>query len=350
MALVSVAGLAFFFIIPENSPSTVHPLPSPEPSFPNRSLGSAAPPICENFYELICRHQRGVTRDPTGTVKPDLEGELEVLRIYQGIIREHPNWSSQEVDEALVRAVYTPKRLRRVQAVFNWVQQALVKLIQRESAFASANKKLLIQNLKQVRLELPPPAKVYEDEPDLFTKNDVYYERLSSGGVRLRIGGAFLFTSKSWFNLVFTVAHELGHAIDPCEIRDTGGSIPAYLQLESCFVQQHWMAKVKPGSECSANDQLSETFADWIAVQVTAEALKYYATEFSRAQIVGAAVNSVRDLCEQEQSLDESDNRQHPASIARIDKIFGRSPQIRKVLGCEPASKQDLINVDYCEL
>jgi len=147
-----------------------------------------------------------VTRDPTGTVKPDLEGELEVLRIYQGIIREHPNWSSQEVDEALVRAVYTPKRLRRVQAVFNWVQQALVKLIQRESAFASANKKLLIQNLKQVRLELPPPAKVYEDEPDLFTKNDVYYERLSSGGVRLRVGGAFLFTSKSWFNLVFTVA------------------------------------------------------------------------------------------------------------------------------------------------
>ena len=352
-ALVALAGVSSYFIIPEHlsffRKETVRTPSSLEQNeLAKTVLNPRAPVICENFYERICRLQRGTTRDPTGLVKPDLEGELEALRIYQELIRQHPDWSSQEVDAALVQAIYTPKRRERVIAAFKWAQFSVIKLIKRESAFASANKKLLIEKLRQVRVELPPPAALYADEPDLFTKNDVIYERLASGGVRLRVGGAFLFTSKSWFNMVFTFAHELAHSIDPCEIRDTGGNIPVFKKLENCFLKQKWIDNLSERTACSQNDQLSEVFADWLAVKVSAEALKEYATEYSRPQIIAAAVNSVRDLCEQEQSLDEVDNRQHPAALVRIESIFGGSPEIRKVLGCEPVPVQDSLKGLYC--
>lgn len=305
----------------------------------------AQPEYCHSLYRLVCQ-KSGITRDPTGMVRPDVDGELMVLRMYEDIIRDHPNWTSEQVDEELATEVYTPKTRARVEAVFHWVQVTLCKIIDREpdSVFTPAQKRLLKNRIRHVKLELPPPATVYADEPDLLTKNDVFYERLRDGSTRLRVGGAYFFTARSYFNMVFTMGHELSHSIDPCELKAAGiGWIPAYEHVGACFLRIGTVARRKTRVECGADDQLSETFADWMGVQATAVALQSFATEFHGSQVVNAVINAVRDLCEPDAAVgDELDLEYHPGPEVRIDRILGRNPQIREVLGCSPLPENEV--------
>ena len=305
--------------------------------------------LCNSFYGTICK-KSGESRDPTGIVRPDIEGEIEALRIYEEIIRQHRDWTSDQVDEELVKVIYTPERRGRIESAFRWVRQTLERVIDRErrTVFTAQEKTMLKQRIRGTRLELPPPAALYADEPDIFTKNEVFYERTMDGQTRMRVGGAYLFTSKSWFNVIFTLAHEFGHAIDPCELRSAGLSFPAYDRLTACFLQFGWVPLHKDRStECGENDQLSEIFADWLAVRVTAAALKTFATEFHATQLVGAAVNAVRDLCEQDDPQLEVDLTNHPAPQFRIESIFGRNPKVREILGCGPAPGSEYCSFEF---
>ena len=285
-----------------------------------------------------------------------MDGEIQVLRLYEEIIRQHPQFTSDQVDEELVKQVYTPKRQARLEGAFRWAQNRITRFIERQSTqvFSTEQKKVLKDRVNRILFQLPPPASVYADEPDLFTKTDIYYERVLDGTLRLRVGGAYLYTVKSWFNMVFTFAHEIAHAIDPCEMKSIQTNFTAYDRLTSCFIQNQIMPARKPGQECGESDQLSETFADWMAAQVVGEALTKFATEFDRTQLLHSVINSVRDLCEQDESLRESDNTVHPSPEIRIEKIFGQSPVVRKVLGCDPAvpepSAQKTDHGSYCNL
>lgn len=294
---------------------------------------SDAKPVCDRLYELVCT-KHGATRDPSGSVQPGAYGEIEALHIYEDIIGTHADWSLDQVDEELARQIYTPKRVNRIQFAHRTVLHAIDTILDHESksSFTAHEKKILKKRLHATELQLPPPASNYQDEPDLFTKNDVFYERTSDGKMRMRVGGAYLLSAKSWFNLIFTIAHELGHSIDPCEVRAEGLAFPAYDRLSACFVHHNLVAMRKDRTECGNNDQLSETFADWLAVQVTAEVLKNFATEFKGQQILNAVVNSVRDLCDDE--FEEADMEFHPSPQVRIDRIFGKNPAIRELLGC----------------
>jgi len=304
-------------------------------------------PICHDFYNYICKHHelsKGDGRDPTGIVHPDVEGERIADGFLKDIIQKHPDWTSDQVDEELVKEVYTPERTARVQAAYRWVQNRIVHLIesQPEHVFTSREKREIVARVKKTELQLPPPASNYADEPDLFTRNDVFYERTPEGQMRMRIGGAYLFTAKSWFNIIFTMGHELGHSIDPCEIRQARLSYPAYDRLTACFLRTGLVQTSNTRSECGENDQLSETFADWIGTQVSAEALKTFSNEFHGAQLINATANSVRDLCEQDDQdnePEELDTSTHPSPKVRIEKIFGDQPGIRSVLGCAVPEK-----------
>lgn len=293
------------------------------------------PSICKTMYPVACQGWGQTRRDPTGVVRPDVEGERIVASMYEEIVNKHPDWRAEQVDDELSRTVFTPERRGRIEAAYHWVQYHIEHFIesQPEAVFTIREKKLLEQRIKNTMLDTPPPASVYADEPDLLTKNDVFYERTTDGKMRMRVGGAYLFTAKSWFNMVFTMAHELGHAIDPCETRIARLSFPAYDRLTACFLKTGLVAMTKNRYECSENDQLSETFADWIAAEVTSEALKSFATEFHGTQLVNATTNAVRDLCEEDDSGD-LDEVNHPSPRIRIDKIFGQQPAIRTILGC----------------
>ncbi len=303
------------------------------------SGGETAHRLCDQLYKTVCQ-KRGVTHDPTGVVRPDMDGEIRALRTYEEIIHLHPDWTSEQVDEQLVKEIFTPTRRARVESAYQWVKRTMEEFINRQphETFSAQEKKQLKARLRKTKLELPPPVSVYADEPDLFTKNDVFYERLANGDMRMRVGGAYLLSAKSWFNLVFTLAHEFAHSIDPCELRAADLSIPAYDRIYACFLQNGLIAARKTRQECGENDQLSETFADWMAVQVVAEALSHFSTEFHGNQLANAATNSVRDLCEQGESPSELNLDLHPSPEIRIDRIFGHNPRIREVLGCGPVT------------
>jgi hypothetical protein len=304
---------------------------------PTSPARDAALDACQNIYRMVC-HKTGEARDLTGNVRSDIEAEKLALGIYKAIIQKHHDWTVEQIDEELVNDIFNPRRRGRIESAFHWVRHALEGLIERQpnTVFTDREKRQLKTRLRKTILQLPPPATIYADEPDLLTKNEAYYERTIDGQMRLRVGGAYVFVAKSWYNLIFTLGHELAHSIDPCEIRTAHLSFPAYDRLVGCFLQNKLMKTSPNRVECGANDKLSETFADWAATQVISEALKDIAQEFLPGQeVINAARNSVRDLCEQEEAGDqELDLEFHPTPKMRIEKIFGRNPDIRQLIGC----------------
>ncbi len=295
---------------------------------------------CDDFYKLVC-HKKGEISDPTGSVRSDVEGERAVLQIYRDIIQKHRDWEMEKVDQTLVEQVYTKKQKSRIESAYHWVQHTLEKWIDRQSdrVLTPQEKHLLKSRIRKTKLQLPSPSSMYTDEPDLLTKNEAYYERTQDGELRLRIGGAYVYIAKSWFNIVGTLAHELAHAIDPCELKAAQLTIPAYQRLTACFFKTGWLALRKDRIECGANDQLSEIFSDWVAAEVLAEALKLYGTEFHGQQLINAARNSVRDLCDPEDESTELDLEFHPSSHIRIQKVFGEHPRVQGILGCSPKAE-----------
>lgn len=303
--------------------------------------------FCNLPYKTICS-QAGVVSDPTGEVKKDVTGEVKALRIFEEIVREHPDWKRDQIDEALAARIYTPKRLERIKNAEQWVKKTLIQILNKQPnyIFSDSDKKLLIDRLHRIELELPPPASLYADERELLTKNDVFFESSSGGKIKMRVGGAYILAVKSFFNMVFTIAHEFGHSLDPCELKKNNIQIPIYETIEQCFVQQGWV-QVRPDRVyCGKFDQTSEVFADWIAVQVTSIALKTLTVDYSQQAKSHALVNSVKDLCEQDEDEDELNLETHPHPKIRIKKIFFGNPKIREILSCRPSSFKS----QYCGL
>ena len=330
-----------------------HPVPMPI-AFPHVTTAqeldrSVRRDPCTDLHHYVCSIAQ--TEDPTGGVRTDAEGEVDVLRIYESIIRSNRSLTSEKVDEILVTKVYTPERTRQIRELFAQSKKHLLKFIDSQpfQALTRHDKSVLRERIENVTLELPPPASVYADEPDLFTRNDVYYERSIDGKVRIRIGGALFFTVKSKFNLAFTLAHELAHAIDPCELRSGAVDILSYRGLGECFGSPIDAI----ATECTARGNLSEIFADWVATHVVADILAESASSFTVAQTRAAIFNAVRDLCHSEETLDFDEksglSASHPTVAFRINRVFAQHPAIRKYLSCKATSGPTLPGVpSYC--
>lgn len=303
---------------------------------------------CVDLQSYVCTLVR--SEDPTGEVRRDSEGEVEALRIYENIIRTHRRMSPEKIDEILVRKIYTADRTNRIRDLFKHAKLKLLQFIESQpfQALTESEKNILRRRVESVKLELPPPASVYADEPDLFTRNDVYYERTADGFLRIRIGGALLFTVRSKFNLAFTLTHELAHSIDPCELRNDDVDIVSYRKLAECFGSPIETL----AAECTQKGKLSEIFADWVATHVVAELLAESSAHYTPTQLRSAVFSSVRDLCRDDDDDTEPDSglsSSHPSAAYRVNRIFAQHPTIRKFLGCKDVAGPALPGVpSYC--
>lgn len=291
--------------------------------------------LCQNFYQMVCDDSKVVT-DPTGSVHPDIKGEVEALRLYEMILHKHPNWSNEQIDVELVNRIYTPKRREMLEDIYRWIQARMIRFIEKQTVanFPSELKKDLVERIKSIKLEIPPPASLYANEPDLFTKNDVYYEGISKERRVIRVGGAYLLSAKSWFNRVFTLAHELSHAIDPCELSHQISQMRGYQRLLSCFHDNQLISKEQLEDNCRSNQFVGELFADWLATQIAIQAVELYSTKFKNDEkMANSIINSVKDLCHQESWL-AHDTKSHPPPKDRIEKIYGEHPSLQRLLGC----------------
>jgi len=301
--------------------------------------------LCSNFYQVVCKKTE-VLSDPTGTVQSDIKGEVEALRLYEMILHEHPSWSNEQVDEELVNRIYTPRRKKMLLESYEWVRKRIIRFIEKqpERAISPQVKKEISRRLSAIVLELPPPVGIYSNEPDLFTKNDVYYESLPGHKTVIRVGGAYLLSAKSWFNRVFTLAHEMSHSIDPCELEAANIKVPGYEKLLSCFQEQNPVTHEQLKNGCNKSNFTGEIFSDWIATHIAVQAIELYTSKFkNHEELVNSVINSVKDLCSQESWI-ETRSESHPDARIRIENIFGTNPRIQELLSCPTAKKKN----DYC--
>lgn len=348
--LAAIAALSVLFLTQSSEKSPID-VANSERSSEQKTISSQPPNtesprlICQNAHQFIC-NSKTLHRDPTGTVLNDTDAEKLVRDMREQIQTNHSELSSEQIDELWVQTIYTSNRVNRLKRAYRRSQRLLIQFIDRQpaSTFTDREKRHLKNRLLRVKLEVPPPAKIYADERDLLEKSEVYYQRRATGELRLRVGGAYLLATESWFNLVFTIGHELAHAIDPCELRSASPriAIPAYDRLSSCFVKEGLVDVSRERRECRKDDQLSETFADWMALQALIPVLDNYVKEFGGSQFVSAVANSVRDLCEEPPTRET-----HPSAKTRIELIFAHHPKIRELLGCAALTEK---SSPYCHM
>ena len=288
---------------------------------------------CSRLFQEFCRKSPDfgidVFTDPTGEVWLDSESETAVREAA----KHGPNWIS---------SVFSPSRRARISEVERWVKREMIAWVQSqpERLFRGRDKHELLWRIRATSLDFPDPVRGYPDDPELLLHSQAQYERLGSqarGVRRLRFGGAYVLGTTSRFNLAFTIAHELAHAIDPCELRSTGWAIPAFDRLAACFTSEGLVATPKSLVECRRNDQLSETFADWVAVKMASRALNKWGAEYPEPQRWASVGNSIRDLCEEDEDL-PGIVESHPDPRIRIERVLCTDTEILKYLGC-PASK-----------
>lgn len=337
------SGYGFESPTPTSTPSLPPVIPQTRTESDARVL-ELSRRYCRNAYEVTCESATSSTKDPTGKVDLQIAGEVRALRVLRKIMGNHPDWNSKQVEAELVKAVYTEKRLKRIEAAFKWVKEQLLAIIEKKGSevFSDAEKASIVERISRVELDMPPPASKYSDAADLFTKNSIYYERTPKNILRLRVGGAYLMNISSWFNLVFSLAHEFSHAIDPCEMAVNSVRPQSYEGLVACFVRSGWVEASR--SQCGGNEQVSEVFSDWMASEVLSSALINSEKDYTLEQRIQAAINSVRDLCEEPVGIDTFSEYNHPSPNVRIQKLFGRNPKIRKSVGCT-----SVFNEPFCD-
>lgn len=293
---------------------------------------------CMSPHQVTCQAP-WFTKDPTGTLGSDVDGEVRAFRILRSVIRSHPNWTSVEVEKELVRRIYNEKRVEKIKQAFDLSKRFIKEVLQTQplGTFSENELKMLVERLDLLILELPIPASLYKDSADLFTKNQIYYQRTGAGVTKIRVGGAFLINSSSLFNLVFSTAHEVAHAIDPCEMEHIHMVPKAYEQVMTCFQENAWVPPVK--LECGRNDRVSEVFADWIAAQATGLFMREAIVDYEPVQKIAAATNATRDLCAQGLVGEKSSYRLHQTPSTRIEEIFAGQPFVRSALGCPNLKK-----------
>lgn len=293
---------------------------------------------CANAYNTTCSAP-WPSIDPTGKVNPDVKGEIRALRLMRNLIRENPSWTSEQVQERLAEEIYTEDRRKGAEDAFKWVISSVQTFItdQEPGVFSPEEKARLLDRISQIHLELPPPASTYSDAADLITKNTAYYERTSKNLLRLRIGGAYLLNTTSWFNIVYTLSHEVAHSFDPCEAAHASILPKAYQELVSCFVSVGWVEKSR--ASCGPNEQISEVFADWVASQLLGHAISEFGKNYSATDRTNAAINAAHDLCD-EPTGDTLNLLTHQDPEVRIGSVVGKSPTVLQALGCPSTSYQ----------
>ncbi|MBL7715103.1 MAG: hypothetical protein JNL01_06505 [Bdellovibrionales bacterium] len=309
------------------------------------------PVDCRELFASVCE-TRGKIHDPTGSVDEDSFAELESHRRYEELAAAHPNESVSKITARFIEDSYTRTKKRRMKQALRWTKKTMEKLIRDEpdTSLSKLDRKRMVREIHRVELGWPDPDELTPDQKEILHRPLAHYIR-TRDSLQIILGGGYVRSTTSWFNLVFTLAHEIAHAIDPCEQKKKGwvaDTSLVYPRLNRCFavtgllVEQNIYGPQPKAStqECGRTDQRPEVFADWLAGRVTALALKEFSQEFDNRQLEASVKNAVRDLCtpgpEDPHDLAANAPDEHPSQRIRIELLFARNPMIREVLSCEP--------------
>lgn len=156
---------------------------------------------------------------------------------------------------------------------------------------------------------------------------------------------------------IWTIAHELAHSIDPCNIAkktEQGLQVMQYTKKSEGALGEHPFAAAlqclrhtqsvgaKPIKDstvpfCSNSDQITEAFADLLAGEVVANHLqaKQKQSSQSKEQIRIQMQSAVESICEDGDShTTENQPDEHPTAELRINRLFLANKALRDLSGC----------------
>ncbi len=194
-------------------------------------------------------------------------------------------------------------------------------------------------------------------------------------------GNGFLFKSSSEFMMVYFVAHEIAHSMDPCNIGASKDfpfeyDYQSVLKVEdlekqnpfsnviSCLrTEQSVGAKYRKYDDFLSfkksmedaglpvgnnpfciHDQITESFADWMAGEVLPEYVVRHFSALSQSQRLNGYANTTRLMCKAIAPQNGYDD--HPDTQARLERILMANPKSRELVGCGPP-RNDL---HYCSM
>jgi hypothetical protein len=288
--------------------------------------------FCEKSYDAICKGN--AVADPTGETSLDYRGEIRALRVLRRIVRTNPGWTTEQIEDELVKRIYTKERKDKLNRIFEIVRAQMIDYVKQQNSktMTDVDKAVLIERISKVALELPEDRTTYSDATDLYTKSEIYYERSHSGDVhRVRVGGAYILNTSSEYSIIFSMAHELAHSIDPCGIQGEPLNYKIYDDLVQCFVDSQWISKEE--AACGNKDKSSEVFADWLGAEILARSIRNQ-TKYSLEEKTRAAINAVRDLCDDSSGFEKVNLEYYPTDIIRVKSIFSKNTLLRKELQC----------------
>ncbi len=147
------------------------------------------------------------------------------------------------------------------------------------------------------------------------------------------------------FTMMTTLAHELGHRIDPKNLSLYGDD------PEKAFDKFFECLKKRNGINVQRY-QRGEVIADYISAEIMSKFIK---ENISGALLQKAAIMScMQDFCMFDESAINDNSvdylvsftSTHPNNLARVNGIFGANKNVRELLGCKEASSAEYVSCD----
>jgi hypothetical protein len=233
------------------------------------------------------------------------------------------------------------KEKDRVEDIFPKVKRILIQKIN-FLVKDRARAKQMTDKIEQIKLAGTSCANL--------TRDPVSAQLSQTGTTYDQFTGSFtycngmLLQSNSVFAMVFTIAHELAHSIDPCMLDGYNGASEDHESsypvngLIGCLRSKEsvYARKLDTTNFCN-HDQITESVADWFAAEALPEYISKFYPKLSSTQKATGYSNALREVCvlskiyRHNVQLDE-----HPLAEDRINRILMANPSIRTQLGCAP--------------
>lgn len=172
------------------------------------------------------------------------------------------------------------------------------------------------------------PSLSYFSEPNAFYSPQMIVGDEKLHEEHINISPGFLeLIEKNPHGFSSVLAHELGHKIGPAISKGNGHDMTAeYKDLLQCYKDR--------GSIRLQDKQSDEAIADYVSSEIMA----YQVSKLPQSERRSAIMSMASVFCDGGHSPIEC-NGLHPESVLRVNGILGANPNIRKVMGCGPESK-----------
>jgi hypothetical protein len=307
--------------------------------------------------------------------QPSLAGLMPIMEnqrlaeIEQSLSNERRN---SLVDRNQVR--------RTTEVLFPRVKNQFIELLN-DLPIEDGVRRRMVAKIRNMRIQESNCAEGYGSNQATMVPNAFYFPEKNL----VQICEGYLLTSSSEFKLVGVMAHEIGHALDPCNIADSGvfnykpdspwldqypiPGLARCLSQHSPTEDQENVSRrssgyggergMYPGSVAPPtrdgrsnsktfdkascrNAHLGELCGDWFAAEILPRYVKTHLSNLTPTQIRAGYANVERGSCGSRGGPGST----HPASELRTNAIIGSHPEIRSQMGCtQPPRKR----YPYCD-